>query len=288
MSACQLYDIYIYMTKHAENTHGRVSAGHDSSLESFASFLRERLVISQIKSTLHAALEHTVIYWPSKGVEVPFLDTPGTSDTNPLNANMTQQALDDAIARSSQLLLCGQKTFATEADLQPYAVHYFKHAITAKQGWFAIQGVLMASGYYTAESLYDPAIQQADKERVNSSEKQLQLWLQMANAELLVSQQASPARLEVLLKRCGVKVLYMQLYASMCLQPQERLQEIALSIGASVEELLQRTNGPWLLGEFRPDAASAHASPLSLSTLFNILSCSGHALCREDGVVHIV
>lgn len=152
-------------------------------------------MISQIKSTLHAALEHTVIYWPSKGVEVPYLDTPGTSDTNPLNANMTQQALDDAIARSSQLLLCGQKTFATEADLQPYAVQYFKHAITTKQGWFAIQGVLMASGYYTAESLYDPAIQQADKERVNSSEKQLQLWLQMANAELPISQQASPARL---------------------------------------------------------------------------------------------
>lgn len=175
---------------------------------------------------------------------------------------MTQQALDDAIARSSQLLLCGQKTFATEADLQPYAVQYFKHAITAKQGWFAIQGVLMASGYYTGESLYDPAIQQADRERVNSSEKQLQLWLQMANAELPTSQQASPARLEVLLKRCGVKVLYMQLYASMCLQPQERLQEIAVTVGASLEELLQRTSGPWLLGELCASAALSHASPI--------------------------
>ena len=226
-----------------------MGAGHDSSLESFASFLREQLVISQIKSTLHAALDSTVIYWPSKGVEVPYLDTPGTSDTNPLNAHMTQQALDDAVARSSQLLLCGQKTFATEADLQPYAVQYFKHAITAKQGWFAIQGVLMASGYYTAESLYDAAIQKADLERVESSQKQLQVWLQMANAELPPAQQASTARLDMLLKRCSVKVLYMQLYASLCLQPQERLQEIALTVGASLEELLQKTHGPWLLGE---------------------------------------
>lgn len=206
-------------------------------------------MISQIQSTLHAALDKTVIYWPSKGVEVPYLDTPGTSDTNPLNALMTQLALDDAIERSSQLLLCGQKTFATEADLQPYAVQYFKHAITAKQGWFAIQGVLMASGYYNAHSLFNPTIQQADKQRVESSQRQLQVWLQMANAELPLSLQASPARLDVLLKRCSVKVLYMQLYASLCLQPQEKLQEIASTVGASLEELLQRTNGPWLLGE---------------------------------------
>ena len=163
-------------------------------------------MISQIQSTLHAALDKTVIYWPSKGVEVPYLDTPGTSDTNPLNALMTQLALDDAIERSSQLLLCGQKTFATEADLQPYAVQYFKHAITAKQGWFAIQGVLMASGYYNAQSLFNPTIQQANKQRVESSQRQLQVWLQMANAELPLSLQASSARLDVLLKRCSVKI----------------------------------------------------------------------------------
>ena len=141
------------------------------------------------------------------------------------------------------------KDLCTEADLQPYAVQYFKHAITAKQGWFAIQGVLMASGYYTAQSLYNPTIQQADKQPVDSSLQQLQVWLQMANAELSPSAQASPAKLELLLKRCSVKVLYMQLYASLCLQTREKLQEIAVTVGASVEELLQRTNGPWLLGE---------------------------------------
>lgn len=68
----------------------------------------------------------------------------------------------------------------------------------------------MASGYYTAESLYDAAIQKADKEEVESSQRQLQVWLQMANAELTTAQQASCARLHMLLKRCGDRVVYMQ------------------------------------------------------------------------------
>lgn len=172
------------------------------------------------------------------------MDTPGTSDTNPLNAHMTQQALTDALERSSQLLLCGQKSLKTEADLEPFAVQYFKHAITAKQGWFAIEGVLMAPGYYNAESLYNPDIQQADQERVDSSLQQLHTWLQMANSDLLQENQASSAKLDMLLKRCSVKVLYIQLYASLCLQPREMLQQTAMSVGASLKELLQRTDGP--------------------------------------------
>ncbi len=190
-----------------------MTAGHDESLASFTCFLKSQLTVSQLQSALHPALTSTNIYWPSVGVTVPFVDTPGTSDTNPLNAEMTQQAINDAIDRSSQLLLCGNKTFETEGSLQPYVVQYMKHMITSQHGQPAVQGILMAAQWHNAASLNGDFNQNADKQRVASSMNQLQIWLREANSELPAEDQATATRLDELMKRCNVKVVYMKLYA---------------------------------------------------------------------------
>ncbi|KAL0024995.1 hypothetical protein WJX77_010082 [Trebouxia sp. C0004] len=177
----------------------------DESLASFTCFLKSQLTVSQLRSALHPALTSTNIYWPSVGVTAPLVDTPGTSDTNPLNVETTHQAIDDAIDCSSQLLLCGNKTFDTEGCLQPYVVQYMKHMITSQHGQPAVQGILMAAQWHNAASLNDDFNQNADKARVASSINQLQIWLKEANSELPAEDQA-PA---TCLVRCSVKAVYM-------------------------------------------------------------------------------
>lgn len=202
---------------------------------------------------MHVALARTVIFWPSEAVRVPIVDTPGTSDANSLNADVTQQAINEAMAKtSSQLLLCGEKSFETEASLADYAMQYFKHMLTSKTGRPAIKGILMPASqfFFGPSQLRSPELQAQDDERVARSMSQLRRWAEMANQDLAKHRRVSDAQLDVLLQRCEVRVVYMQLYASLCLQPAADLEELAFKAGFKANQLLMRTNGPWLMGEF--------------------------------------
>lgn len=199
---------------------------------------------------MQVALAKTVIFWPSTAGLVPIVDTPGTSDANPLNADTTYQAVNDAMARtSSQLLLCGEKSFETELSLADFVIPYFKHMITSKSGLPAIKGILMPFGghHYGPAELTNAGLQSQDRQREANSMSQLASWLDMANKDLPQQQRGSEAQLQGLLARCEVKVVYMQLYTSLCLQTSADLEGFALEGRRTVNELLSLTNGPWLM-----------------------------------------
>lgn len=226
--------------------------GHDQRLATFASFLRKNLAANHVSPLVQVALERTIIFWPSTAGVVPIVDTPGTSDANSLNADTTHQAVSDAMARtSSQLLLCGEKTFETEGSLAEYVIPYFKHMITSKSGLPAIKGILMPNNqfHYGPAELASAHLQTEDKERVATSMAQLCKWLDMANKDLPTEQRASEAQLQTLQKRCEVRVVYTQLYASLCLQSSADLDGLAISANLSSNQLLSLTNGPWLLSK---------------------------------------
>lgn len=228
------------------------TAGHDQPLDAFASFLKDRLAANHVSESVQVALAHTVIFWPSTAGLVTVVDTPGTSDANSLNSDITHQALNDAMSRqSSQLLLCGGKSFETEGSLSEYVRLYFKHMITSKSGLPAIKGVLMPHSEFHCGpvELFSAEVQAQDSKRVAASKAQLYKWLVMANQELPPEQQATAERLQMLHQRCEVQVVYMQLYASLCLQSSADLDEFAESANCSVNQLLARTNGPWLLSK---------------------------------------
>ena len=141
---------------------------------------------------------------------------------------------------------------------------------------------------HNAASLSDDFNQNADKARVASSRNQLQIWLKEANADLPAEDQATAMRLDELTKRRNVKVVYMKLYASLCLQTHDQLSVLAADVGVSPEDLLTQTNGPWLLGRC---CLSLNSAPLCLldcyCTAVTRLTASrpNHACSRADASV---
>ena len=225
-------------------------SGPGQSLSAFASFLKAKLAANNVSPAVQVALAKTVIFWPSTAGLVPIVDTPGTSDANTLNADTTYQAVNDAMARtSSQLLLCGEKSFETENSLADFVIPYFKHMITSKSGLPAIKGILVPYGglHYGPAELTSAVLQSQDRQREANSMSQLASWLDMANKDLPQQQRGSPAQLQGLLARCEIKVVYMQLYTSLCLQTSADLEEFALKGACTVNELLSLTHGPWLM-----------------------------------------
>ncbi len=233
-----------------------VCLGHDESSTSFRCFLRERLTANQPLAPKHVALDTTTVFLPCIALEVPFIDTPGTGDTDVLNEFVTQAAMDDAIHDSSQILLCGTKSFKAEATVGPLVIQYMQHMITSTSDTPCIRGVLLpeTSGRYTHKAVCSEADQQTCHDRVNTSLDQLQKWMQLANQKLPQQHRADPARLKVLLGRCEVRVVYMNLYASLCHQAPGDLKALADDVSSTerpvtAEKLLDNTGGPWLLGE---------------------------------------
>lgn len=206
---------------------------------------------------MHVALDSTTIYWPSSSVVVPLIDTPGVGDANILNEATTHAAIDDAILNSSQLLICGTKSLDAEAVLAPFILPYMQFMIRDTQVTPCIRAVLLpeTSGrrysHKTVCSLFD---QRAREEKIANSKQQLQKWMQQANNELPEQHRAQPGRLAALLQRCEVRVAYMNLYASLCLQSHHELGQLAQQASSDdrpvgVSDLLEATGGPWLLGE---------------------------------------
>ena len=207
-------------------------------------------------SAIHVALASTTVYWPSTSLEVPFADTPGTGDANVLNEATTEAAMDDAILYGSQILLCGTKSFGAEASVEQLIIRYMQNMITSTEEALCIRGVLLpeTTGWFTHRTLFSQMDQDNRKARVKASQGQLQTWFSVANQRLPEHQRATPDGLEVLQKRCEVRVVYMNLYASLCHQTVEDLKCLADDItsegrAVTVEELLEATGGPWLLGE---------------------------------------
>ena len=231
-------------------------AGHNETLLSFRCFLKDKLTANQPFSPAHVALESTTVYWPSSSVVVPVIDTPGAGDGNILNEATTQAAVDEACLNSSQLLLCGTKTLAAEASLAPFVIQYMQFMIVSSQDTPCIRGVLLpeTSGQrYSHRAVCSEVDKLARQDKVNSSFRQMQTWMQQANEQLPLHQRAQAERLSALLQRCEVRVVYMNLYASLCLQSQDELRLLAHEAGShdcpvGVEDLLDATGGPWLLG----------------------------------------
>lgn len=234
----------------APDTPSTMHTGTGESFQSFMSFLKTQLVASQIDAPLQLALESETIYIPSKAFIVPIVDIPGTADCDPVNAATLQQAVDDAIERSSQLLLCGDKTFETEGSLEPYVIPYFKYMLTTASNTAAVQGILMSGlQRHTPYSINTDLVKANDRQRVESSLAQIMRWLHTANSQLPEAERASSDRITALMARCDVKVVYSKLYTSLCLQSHEILQRLAFDAEVSGQELLTQTNGPWFLGE---------------------------------------
>ena len=250
-----------------------MAAGHAESLLSFQCFLRDKLTANEPFSPLHVALDSTTIYWPSSCLVVPIIDTPGTGDANIINEATTQAAVDEACMNSSQLLVCGTKSLSAEASLAPFVIQYMKFMIrSSHQDTPCIRGLLLpeTSGQrYTHRTVCSKADKQARQEKISASREQLGSWMHQANEELPACHQAPADRLATLLQRCTVRVAYMNLYASLCLQSQDELRELATEASISndmaveVSDLLEATGGPWLLGEesstsliLRPQTAS--------------------------------
>lgn len=234
-----------------------MDAGHSESILSFRWFLRDKLTANEPFSPVHVALDSTTIYWPSSSVMVPIIDTPGTGDANILNEATTQAAVDDATLNSSQLLICGTKSLEAEASLGPLLIQYMKFMITSSQSTPCVRGLLLpeTSGQrYSHRTVCSVADQVQRQEKIANSLDQLQKWMHQANEELPAHQRGQPERLAALLERCEVKVAYMNLYASLCLQSHDDLSLLAYQAGSQgtpvdVSELLEATGGPWLLGE---------------------------------------
>ena len=195
---------------------------------------------------------------------VPIIDTPGTGDANILNEATTQAAVDAATLNSSQLLICGTKSLDAEASLATLVIQYMQFMITSTQRTPCIRGVLLpeTSGQrYSHRTVCSEADQVQREEKIANSMDQLQRWMQQANEELPAHQRGQPERLAALLKRCEVKVAYMNLYASLCLQSHDNLRSLAYQAGSQdrpidVSELLEATGGPWLLGECKCTVSS--------------------------------
>lgn len=210
--------------------------------------------------SVHVALDSTTIYWPSSSLLVPIIDTPGTGDANVLNEATTEAAIDDAIHQSSQLVVCGTKTLSAEKTVESTVIRYMQFMITSKEVTPCIRVVLLPETNgrrYTHKSVCSQSVQQERQEQIASSEEQLHKWMLQANEQLPEQLRAQPAgRLSALLERCEVKVAYMNLYACLCLQSHDDLRQLAHEAGSderfvAVEELLEATGGPWLLGECR-------------------------------------
>ena len=206
---------------------------------------------------MHVALDSTTIYWPSSSVLVPIINTPGTGDANILNEATTQAAVDDATLNASQLLICGTKSLDAEASLGPLVIQYMQFMITSTQSTPCIRGVLLpeTSGQrYSHKTVCSDADLVQRQEKIAKSLDQLQRWMHQANEDLPEHQRGQPERLAALLERCEVKVVYMNLYASLCLQSHDDLSLLADQAGSEekpviVSELLEATGGPWLLGK---------------------------------------
>lgn len=251
-----------------------MGAGHAESLLGFRWFLRDKLIANEPLSSggVHVALDSTTIYWPSSSLLVPIIDTPGTGDANVLNEVTTEAAIDDAIQQSSQLLVCGTKTLSAEKSVEAMVIRYMQFMIMSKEVTPCIRAVLLpenTGARYTHRTVCAQFAQLARRDQIADSEQQLQKWMRQANEQLAEQHRAKPERLSTLLQRCQVKVAYMNLYASLCLQSHDELRRLAYEAGSDdnpvgVEELLEATGGPWLLGECKPiDPIGLHvcASP---------------------------
>ena len=163
--------------------------------------------------------------------------------------------------------------------------------ITSSQTTPCIRGILLpeTSGQrYTHRAVCSAADQQARQEKIKNSLEQLQKWMDQANEELPEHLRDSPERLSALLQRCEVKVAYMNLYASLCLQSQEDLRLLASQAGSDdrpvgVADLLEATGGPWLLGQFNihpPSVlhSSIHSPTHSACQCFPLLPAVPHTL----------
>lgn len=224
--------------------------GHNQPWDKCASFLRQSLTANQDDPSLRIALARTVLFAPCSALVVPIVDTPGTDDANPLNADLTQQAVNEAIEKSSRLLLFGgPKSLTAEGSLSEHLIKYLQHMITSKSSRPAVK-VVLSPGLHVIqpEHLARPEQLEQNTQRETVSMDQLRTWLGVANQFLPKRSQVSNDRLEQLLQRCEAKVVYMQLYTSLCLQTATELDSLANAAELTANELLQLTKGPWLLG----------------------------------------
>lgn len=230
-----------------------LGAGHGQPFGGYRDFLSSALVQNQLESPELIALDHTQIFFPSEILRVPTGDTVGTGDANPLNADMTQQAVDEAIHTSSQLVLFAAKSLRTEATLTPHLIDYCKHMLTTASSRPAVHCVLMPGTQqlrYTPADLQTPYQQEIDKKRQEESTAQFSECLHIANTSLDPDQQASQEQLQqIVQERFTVHPVYLKTLAALCQAPAATLEDLADTAKLTTQELLESTNGLWLLGK---------------------------------------
>lgn len=228
-------------------------AGHGQPFGGYRDWLSSMLTQNQLESPALIALDHTQIFYPSEILKVPTGDTVGTGDANPLNADMTQQAVDEAIHTSSQLVLFAAKSLRTEDTLTPYLIDYCKHMLTTDSSRPAIHCVLMPGTHkspYTPADLQTQEQKDVDSQREEQSIAQFRECLQMANMSLESDQQASQEQLQqIVQERFTVHAVYLKTLAALCHMPAAMLEDFAYEENLNTEELLESTNGLWLLGK---------------------------------------
>ena len=191
---------------------------------------------------------------------MPISDTVGTGDADPLHADATQSAVDEAIHASSQLVLFAAKSLRTEGTLTPHLIEYCKHMLTTCSSRPAVQCVLMPGTHcprYTPADLQTEHQQKIDKQRQDGSTAEFSRCLRMANTALPSDHQASEEWLQqIVQERFTVHVVYLKTLAALCQMPAATLEDSASDTGLTTEELLASTNGLWLLGKPAPSVGT--------------------------------
>ena len=171
---------------HAKGCMLCLTAGHAESLTSFRCFLISKLTANQVFSPLHLALESTTVYWPSDGLQVPLMDTPGTGDANILNEAATWDAVYDAMTHSSQLLVLASKSLKAEATLEQFIIPYMQFMIRDPGNTPCVRGVVLpeTTGRFSHKTVCSDVDAHSRQERIDASMEQLKTWLNLANAKL--------------------------------------------------------------------------------------------------------
>lgn len=114
---------------------------------------------------------------------------------------------------------------------------------------------------YTPADLQTREQQNVDKQREEQSIAQFRDCLQMANMSLESDQQASQEQLQhIVEERFTVHVVYLKTLAALCQMPAAMLDDFAYKENLNTEELLESTNGLWLLGKRWLNANNAAVS----------------------------
>lgn len=226
------------------------TAGHGQAFGAYCDFLMNNLTMNQLKSPALIALDHTKVFFPSDVLTVPTGDTVGSGDADPLNAARTQDAVDEAIRTSSQLVLLVGKNLKSEDNLTQHIIPYCRHILTTLDSKPAIHCMLLPD---EPRSVYQPTellqFENTDRQREAISMEQLSVCLHIANDSLEQDQKRPEQRLqEIINERFVAQVVYLRTLASWCQAPAAVLEELAFQAGVTREQLLESTNGLWLLG----------------------------------------